>query len=117
MAQMVDAFRPMSDNVCTHLTGSPVLFCNAVCISREKHIFRVKIEDDNSKKTLLDNAKNLKNSPFTDVFINRDLTHKQRGELKARGTQRLANGANLPAQPSSEMLVSPPNSFATEKYW
>ncbi|KAK3871549.1 hypothetical protein Pcinc_023315 [Petrolisthes cinctipes] len=109
----VDAFKPMFDSVCTYLTGSHVMFSNAVCISRERYIFRIKIEDDNSRKNLLDSARNLQNSSFSDTFINRDLTYKQRGELRARRTQRLTSGSNTPSQSSSAVRDSSPNSTVT----
>ncbi|KAK3886348.1 hypothetical protein Pcinc_009490 [Petrolisthes cinctipes] len=109
----VDAFKPMFDSVCTYLTGSHVMFSNSVCISRERYIFRIKIEDDNSRKNLLDSARNLQNSSFSDTFINRDLTYKQRGELRARRTQRLTSGSNTPSQSSSAVRDSSPNSTVT----
>ena len=110
-AQSVETFKPMFDRVCSYLTGSPVVFSNAMCISKDKHIFRIKIEDDESRKTLLDNARNLRNSSFTDTFINRDLTYKQRGELRARRIQRL-NSATSHTQASNSLLNSSPSLVA-----
>lgn len=83
-AQSAETFGPAFHGICSSLLGSSVTFTNAMCISKEKRIFRVKIEDDDSRKALLDNARNLRNGPYQNVFINRDLTYKQRGELKAR---------------------------------
>ena len=104
-AQSVETFKPMFDRVCSYLTGSPVVFSNAMCISKDKHIFRIKIE---ARKTLLDNARNLRNSAFTDTFINRDLTYKQRGELRARRIQRL-DSATTHTQASNSLLNSSPS--------
>ena len=55
------------------------------CIDQSKNLYRISILDSNLRKNLLDNAKNLKNnSDFRNVYLNRDLTFKQRQDLKTR---------------------------------
>ena len=81
-------FRPTIDQITAHLVGSAVPFSDIVCISREKCLFRIKVNDDQAKKNLLDNAKLFRNSTFPNVYINRDLTYKQRQELRARRMKR-----------------------------
>lgn len=79
-AQTVDTFRPEFDNICILLLFSNLLRTNIVWINKERQIFRINIPDDDSRKELLDISKNLKNRNYS----NRDLTYKQRGELRAR---------------------------------
>ena len=48
-------------------------------------MFRVKIDNEEDRKQLLLNAKNLKNNnSFKNIYINRDLTYKQRSALYHR---------------------------------
>ena len=87
-ADSLATFRSIFDQVTAHLVGSAVPFSDTVCVSREKRLFRIKVNDDKARKNLLDNAKLLQNSTFPDVYINRDLTYKHTQEFRARCMQR-----------------------------
>jgi len=70
----------------------PVTLSNIICISRDKNLYRTKIEDESTRKKLLDNAKNLRGSPFNSVYISRDLTFNQRREIASRHSQQPDTG-------------------------
>ena len=56
-----------------------------VCINADKGLFHAKVLDSDARRKLLDSAKNLKNSAqFSTVYINKDLTYRQRQTLIAR---------------------------------
>ena len=65
-------------------------------IPGQSRMFRAKILSDEQRKLVLDNAKNLKGSAFSSVYITRDLTRSQRTELyekrKARRSQSSSSG-------------------------
>lgn len=68
-----------------YLTGRKVGLTDVVKIQGESDLFRGKINDDEVRKSVLDKAKQLKNSEqFHTIFIRRDLTYNQRQLLKAR---------------------------------
>lgn len=48
------------------------------------NLIRAKVKDTSLRRDLLNVAKELRQSPFPTVFINRDLTYKQRQQLKLR---------------------------------
>ena len=71
--------------VSEHLIGESILLSDVVRIPSETDLFRGKVADDGRGKHILDRSKELKNSPcFPQVFIRRDLTYKQRQEIKSR---------------------------------
>lgn len=86
-ADLVLTFKSAFDRVYKHLIASGVLATEVVCISREKRLFRANILYETIRKNLLDNARTLRDSNLSDVFINRDLTYKQRQELSSRRTR------------------------------
>ena len=55
-----------------------------VCISRDKTLYRAKIENVDIRRFLISNSKKLKESIFWNVFINRDLAYNQRREFFRR---------------------------------
>ena len=97
-ARNIQQFRPIFDDICQYLIGSPPVFDDIVCVSETNSIFRVKLQDMDSKYAIISNAKNLnRNDNFKQVYISRDLTYIQRQELAVRragsnGTP--ASGAN-----------------------
>ena len=119
-AQSVASFRPVFNGISSFLIGSEVALSDIVCISKEKKLFRAKVNDDDARKQLLDNARNLGNSSFSDIFISKDLTYQQRGELRARRDQRNkrsnegnSSGENRPVGASNgsaaaATIVAPP---------
>lgn len=98
-AETTALLKPSFDQVCTHLVGSTLPVTDVVCISSEKRLFRAKIQDDERRQALLDSARRLRDSPFPNVFINRDLTYKQRQELRARRIQRNEQSATSSLHP------------------
>lgn len=73
--------------VSEYLIGHRVTLTDVVKIHGEPDLFRGKINNDEVRKSVLDIAKQLKNSEqFCSVFIRRDLTYNQRQLLKARQT-------------------------------
>lgn len=64
---------------------------NLHCINKEKGLYRVKVSDDDQRTQLLGVAKELRNVPeYRGVFVNKDLTYKQRQVLyERRQRQRL----------------------------
>ena len=80
-------FTTQFKNVCQAVTGQPLAPDSVFCIDRAKKLFRVKISNADSRTNILNTAKNLKDhSNFSSVFINRDLTYKQRQERRLRGS-------------------------------
>ena len=66
------------------MLGCQVPLSSIISIDRGKKLYRAKVDDLDLRKRLLDSAKTLKVSPFSYVFINRDLTFQQRKELAER---------------------------------
>lgn len=80
--------------VSEHLIQHKVTLEDVVRIPSETDLYRGKIKDDNTRKLILDKAKNLKGSAqFGSVFIRRDLTYNQRRELRARRALTDSNSA------------------------
>ena len=71
--------------VAERLVDHKVTLTEVVRIPSESDLFRGKVADDNTRKLILEKCKQLKDSSrYGNVFIRRDLTYKQRQELKAR---------------------------------
>ena len=73
------------ETISEHLINQRVTLTDVVKIPSESDLYRGKVSDDSARKLILDSAKQLRNSSrFGAVFIRRDLTFKQRAELRAR---------------------------------
>ena len=74
--------------------------CELKCIDRNKGLYRAKVNDPQQRKSILDNAKKLRESnDFKDVFLNRDLTFRQRQDLMERRAElRNSQAAALQVQ-------------------
>ncbi|KAK3895003.1 hypothetical protein Pcinc_001296 [Petrolisthes cinctipes] len=87
--QFEATFAPISQ----HLLGTTAVISDVYCISTLKRLFRFKICDTETRKTLLNKAKTLKDSQFSGVYTNKDLTYAQRKELsrhrQAQATERV----------------------------
>ena len=102
------------ENLSQYLVNQKVSLTDVVRISSETDLYRGKVVDDELRKQLLDKAKQLKTSAqYSTVYIRRDLTYKQRQDLKAK---REAATATLPksavdgsALPNSEAPNTQPN--------
>ena len=89
------ALVPIFDALTSELEVSPIQLSEVVCIDAEKGLFRAKVVEVEARRKLLDAAKNLKNSQqFSSVYINRDLTYKQRQSLMARRMRSLDHNGN-----------------------
>ena len=73
------------EEVTEFLIDQKVTLTDVVRISSESDLYRGKVADDATRKLILDRAKQLKDAAqFGSVFIRRDLTFKQRSELRMR---------------------------------
>ena len=72
-------------NIARFLLNTTPPMSDLFCIDRNKGLYRVKIDDDDTRRKLVMEAKNLRNNhAFNGIYINRDLTYKQRKELYER---------------------------------
>lgn len=105
------ALSPIFDSITTELVGSQIQLSDVVCINADRGLFRARVTDVESRQKLLDSAKNLKNSPlYSTVYINKDLTYKQRQSLIARRTRSLDNNGNH--LPGGDTTIPPVGSGA-----
>lgn len=73
------------EHVSEFLTNQKVTLTDVVRIPSESDLFRGKVTDDATRRLILEKAKMLKDTArFGSVFIRRDLTFKQRSDLKAK---------------------------------
>jgi hypothetical protein len=80
----VDCLQQRFDEICQALSVGVIQLEN-VCEIGSSGLFRAKIPHDLERKRLLDAAKGLKNiESFCNVYVNRDLTYRQRQDLKQR---------------------------------
>lgn len=70
--------------------GVRVVLTDVVRIPNYPDLWRAKIKCDDDRKCVLDGAKNLRDTEYKDVYIRRDLTYAQRGELRQRRMEREA---------------------------
>ena len=71
-------------DVTQRVMGTKVELSDVVIIPGHGGICRAKILNPSEKKLVLDQAKDLRNTEYKHVYIRRDLTYAQRGELKRR---------------------------------
>ena len=84
-ARSADAAVQAFEQVTDFLIHQKVSLTDVVRIPSETDLYRGKVCDDDVRKLILDRAKQLKDSDrFGSVFIRRDLTYKQRSELRAK---------------------------------
>ena len=68
---------------------------NLFCINREKGLYRIKMTEDIHRSQLLRVAKELRNATdYRGVYINSDLTYKQRQQLNERRQRLRSAGAS-----------------------
>lgn len=117
-ADSLPTFKPAIDHVCNYLIDSDVPTTDVVCIIWDKCLFRANLLDEAMRKNLLDNVRTLHDSNFSDAFINRNLTYKQRPELKARQSQQNKHAAPslqppTTSNPSDSSQTVPPGASST----
>lgn len=97
-ATTVEEATAESKRISTRLLGYELTFVDMRCIDINKHIFRAKVVDDNSRRDILTKAKMLKDIPeLSSIYIHRDLTYYQRQVLfERRAAARNANNQGEP---------------------
>ena len=104
------------EEVTEFLIDQKVTLTDVVRIPSESDLYRGKVADDATRKLILDRAKQLKDAAqFGTVFIRRDLTFKQRSELRMRReAAALTTSSNRPGGPRStqsrELVPNPAGS-------
>ena len=97
-AQNNNAFVEVFKEVCHATTGQVIAPDTVFCIDRPKKLYRVKIANAEDRQKVLDTAKDLKDhSRYADVFINRDLTFKQRQQRRLRVRADAAGASQVSA--------------------
>ena len=93
------------------LIGERVELIDVVRIASATDLFRGKVQDDELRRRVLENAKRLKDlDEFKEVFIRRDLTFAQRKELQLRRAQTSQEpGATQTARGASSVTAHGPN--------
>ena len=71
-------------DIASSLIGERVEFTEVCRIKSDVDLYRGNVHDGRIRKLILDNAKHLRESSNSHVFIRRDLTFQQREELRAR---------------------------------
>ena len=66
------------------LIGAKVVLSEPCRIKPGADLFRGNVHNSQHRKVILEEARNLRNSSFSHVFIKQDLTYMQRLELQAR---------------------------------
>ena len=105
----------MFGNISTMLIGRRVPAEGLYCIDRTKRLYRLKISDRDTRAELLKKAPRLKDNPnYRKVFVSRDLTYMQRGDLRQQRIARRAGGSARSGGGSTTPPVSSSASPATE---
>ena len=110
-SQNVAVFTEFFADVSEALTGQRTIPDQTYCISQERSLYRVKISDFKVRSNIMDKSRNLRNiEEYKNIYINRDLTFKQREELRTRRDSRRrdpgADGINHDAHPYPNQNVS-----------
>lgn len=71
-------------NLTEKMFGTKVELSDVVAIPNNQDLLRAKILNEEHRKLVLTRAKSLRDTDYGHVFIRRDLTYKQRQELKHR---------------------------------
>ena len=97
--------------VTQHLLNTRVVFSDVKCINRENKIYRLKIQNLDTRKALLEKAKSFKDSEISGVFISKDLTYAQRQDLyRRRRTHETRSAAGRTWEGGSSLSHPPPAS-------
>ena len=97
----INSFRQFFGDVTEHLIDSRVEPDDIVRVNADNTshpIYRVKVMDLDARNRLLTRANLLKDTDdFKDVYVSRDLTYKQRGELRDRRFRRTGRQTTVAA--------------------
>ena len=89
--------------IAAKLLNRSINITDLVTVDRPKGMFRFKILDETDKKALLDSSRSLKTIPtYQRVYINRDLTFKQRQVLFEKRTRRREDQSNSDSAPQPD---------------
>lgn len=86
-------------DVTQRVMGTRVEVSDVVPIPGHGGICRAKILNPSEKKLVLDQAKDLRNSDYKHIYIRRDLTYAQRGELKRKRETEAASRNSVSVAP------------------
>ena len=87
--QTVAGFTEFFAGVSEALTGERVVPDQIFCVNQQSSLYRVKINDYRTRSNILDKSRDLRNiDAYRNIYINRDLTYKQREELRSRRDSR-----------------------------
>ena len=90
------------EDISSELVGTRVTPDEIHCINSENSLYRVKLVNSRVRMNILENSRNLRGSMrFGQVYINRDLTYKQRQELRNRRLARNPASENISVHRSS----------------
>ena len=90
------------------LIGEKVVLSDTCRIRSDADLYRGNVHNNRQRKLILEQAKHLKDSSFSQVYIKRDLTYLQRMQLQARFQQHQMDNRNF--KPVSGLRESQPNS-------
>ena len=94
----VDEAKVLFVNVCSALGLPQIQLTDVMPVGEVDGLFRAKIMDDTLRKSLLDEARRLKDiDGYGRVFVQKDLTFRQRGELKNRRDARAGGDVQMPS--------------------
>lgn len=72
-------------DISKYLINQEISMSDVICVNQDRGIFRGKIVDPQIRRSLLLEARRLKESTnFRSVYLHKDLTYKQREELRSR---------------------------------
>ena len=87
------------------IMGFPTSLSDITQIQRHSGMFRAKILDDEVRKRVLEKSKSLRGTDYGGVYISRDLTFAQRGELYARRQARRAEASQCDTMPTTQSVI------------
>lgn len=87
--------------------GARVDLAEVMPIPNHPSMFRAKIIPEEQRKLVLDNAKKLKGSAYSSVYISRDLTRAQRTELYEKRRARLNQNQNQSSSGANPASAAP----------
>ena len=91
------------------LTGKRTTWSEVCRIRNDTDLFRGNVHDSQIRRLILDEAKNLRDSQYSHVFIRRDLTFQQRQELRDKFTPRSQSQSQRVGKESGAPTRQEPN--------
>ena len=88
------------------LVGERIELSDTCRIKNEADLIRGNVHDQRQRRLILDSARELKDSRYSNVYIRRDLTFQQRENLKARRLAAPAQGGQGPVRNMHSMVIN-----------